>query len=73
MTEEIIQRMNALYHKSKDSGLTEGEQEEYQSLKSQYISSIRSNLRSQLNHIDIENEDGTISNLGEKYGKKKPD
>ena len=28
------------------------------------------NLTAQLNNIDIQNEDGTIENLGEKYGNK---
>ena len=30
----------------------------------------RANFRNQLNNIDIQNEDGTITNLGEKYGNK---
>ena len=28
------------------------------------------NLRSQLNNIDVEEKDGTIVNLGEKFGNK---
>ena len=28
------------------------------------------NLRGQLNNMSIQNPDGTITNLGEKYGKK---
>ena len=31
---------------------------------------IRVNLRSQLNNIDMEQKDGSIVNLGEKYGGK---
>ena len=29
------------------------------------------NLRSQLDNISIKEEDGSITNLGEKYGRKK--
>ena len=31
---------------------------------------FRKNLRSQLDNIDIKEADGSITNLGEKYGKK---
>ena len=39
-------------------------------LREEYIASFRKNLRSQLNQIDIQNADGSVENLGEKYGKK---
>lgn len=71
MNETQIARINELYHKSKAEGLTEEEKKEQQELRSEYIASIRSNLRSQLNNISIQNEDGSITNLGEKYGNKK--
>ncbi len=32
---------------------------------------MRKNLRAQLNNIDIQENDGSIVNLGEKYGRKK--
>ena len=66
--EERIQRINELYHKSKAEGLTPEEKEENERLRTEYIQNIRSNLRAQLNHIDIVNEDGTVENLGDKYG-----
>lgn len=68
-----IDRINELYHKSKAEGLTAAEKEEQQILRKQYVAAIRSSLRSQLNHIDMEMEDGTIVNLGEKYGNKAKD
>ena len=71
MNEAQIARINELYHKSKAEGLTEAEKKEQQALRSEYVASIRSNLRSQLNNISIQNEDGSITNLGEKYGNKK--
>ncbi len=69
--EEKIKRINELYHKSKAEGLTEAEKKEQALLRSEYIATIRSNLRGQLNQISIQNEDGSVTNLGEKYGNKK--
>ena len=37
-------------------------------LRSEYIANIRANLRGQLDSISIVSEDGTVENLGEKYG-----
>ena len=68
--EERIARINALYHKSQTVGLTDVEKMEQKVLRQEYIQSIRSSLKAQLDSIDIENEDGTITNLGEKYGQK---
>ena len=68
--EEKIARINALDHKSKAEGLTAEEKVEQQALRKDYLESIRNAIRGQLNNIDIENEDGTIENLGEKYGRK---
>jgi len=59
-----------LYHKSQAEGLTEEEKKEQKRLREEYIADVRANFRSQLNNIDIQNEDGTITNLGEKYGNK---
>lgn len=67
--DEKLKRINELYHKSKSpEGLTPEEKEEQQSLRREFIASVRANVRSQLNQITIENEDGTLENLGEKYG-----
>ena len=70
MNQEKIDRINELYHKSKAEGLTEEEKEEQQALRKAYIESVRNALRGHLNNIDIQNEDGTIENLGEKFGRK---
>ena len=37
-------------------------------LRREYIATIRMNLRSQLDSIDIQEADGSVTNLGEKYG-----
>lgn len=68
--EERIQRINALYHKSQAEGLTEEEKKEQALLRSEYIASIRNSLKGQLDRIDIQKEDGSIENLGEKYGNR---
>ena len=69
--EERIARINELYHKSKtDIGLTNEEKEEQALLRKEYLESIRKSIRSQLNNVDIQNADGTITNLGEKFGNK---
>lgn len=70
MNEEKIARINELYRKSKAEGLTESEKREQTLLRKEYIESFRRNMRSQLNNISIQNPDGTIENLGEKYGNK---
>lgn len=69
--QQTIDRINALYHKSQNEGLTEEEKEEQKMLRQKYVLAIRRNLRGQLNNINIQNEDGSIENLGEKYGNKK--
>ena len=68
--EKKIARINELYHKAKAEGLTEEEKKEQASLRSEYIANIRANLRGQLNNIDIQEKDGTVTNLGERYGDK---
>lgn len=70
MNQEKIDRINELYRKSKAEGLTEEETKEQALLRQEYIASVRANLRGQLNNISIKNEDGSITNLGEKYGNK---
>ena len=71
MEVEKIDRINALAHKAKSVGLTEEEKKERDLLRKEYLASVRMNLRSQLDNIDVKMDDGTIVNLGEKYGLKK--
>lgn len=65
-----IERINELARKSKTVGLTEEEKEEQAVLRKAYIASFKRNLRAQLDNIDIKEPDGSIVNLGEKYGNK---
>lgn len=68
MNQERIDRINALYHKSKAEGLTEEEKAEQAKLRKEYIADIRMSLRGTLNNISIKEADGSITDLGEKYG-----
>ncbi len=70
MDEKKIERINALYHKSKKEGLTEEEKREQKQLRQEYIASIRNNIRSQLDRVTIVNPDGTMVDLGEAHRKK---
>lgn len=68
MEESKIARINELAKKSKAEGLTEAEKKEQQLLRQEFLADIRKNLKSQLDQIDVKEADGTIVNLGEKYG-----
>ena len=66
-----IDRINALAHKAKSVGLTEEEKKEQAELRQEYLAAVRGNLRAQLNNISIKEADGSVTNLGDKYGRKK--
>ncbi len=69
MKQEQIDRINELYRKSKAEGLTESEKKEQDMLRKQFVADVRGNVRAQLDNIDMVNADGSVENLGEKYGK----
>lgn len=71
MDDKKVARINELYHKSKAEGLTAEELKEQQILRKEYVDSFKRNLRGQLNNISIKEKDGSITNLGEKFGNKK--
>ena len=66
ITDKKLARINELARKAKAEGLTK----ERDVLRREYIEAVRANLRGQLNNINIQELDGSITNLGEKYGKK---
>ena len=72
MKEKYIQRINELALKSKTQGLTEAEKAEQKKLRMEFVADVKANLRSQLNNISIVEKDGSITDLGETVGKKKP-
>lgn len=69
--EEKIKRINELYHKSQAEGLTEDEKSEQAKLRAEYVANVRANLKGQLDNMSIKEADGSITNLGEKYGNRK--
>ncbi len=68
--EKKIKRINELYHKSQKEELTEEEKQEQKALRAEYVANVRGNLRSQLDGINIQETNGSITNLGKKYGKR---
>lgn len=60
ITDKDIARINELYHKSKNEGLSPEEKDEQARLRGEYIASVRKNLRSNLDNMSIKNPDGTI-------------
>ena len=65
---ERIARINELYHISQKRELTPSEKMEQNALRKEYVDAIRNNLKAQLDNIDVVEKDGSITNLGEKYG-----
>ena len=59
ISKEKIARINQLAHKKKARGLTEEESLEQKELYKEYIASIRVNLKSQLDMIEIVDDDSS--------------
>lgn len=66
MTEEKIARINALYKKSKSTGLSEDEKKEQAKLRREYIDAMKADLQRSLDNIRIVNPDGSIEELKKK-------
>jgi 5-formyltetrahydrofolate cyclo-ligase len=69
ITEEDIKRINELYHKSQNEGLSDAEKEEQQNLRKAYIEAMRGNIKSQLDSIVVQRPDGTREKLKRKKKK----
>ena len=59
ITKEMIERINCLARKKKTEGLTEDEQIEQKILYREYIDAFKANLKSQLDLIEIVDEEGS--------------
>jgi Uncharacterized protein conserved in bacteria len=66
MNDSKIERINELYHKSQNEGLTEEEKLEQAKLRQEYIAAIRANLKGTLNNVSLLNPDGTVTELAKK-------
>lgn len=69
--DEKIKRINELYRKSKEDGLSVDEKKEQEELRCEYIASVRNNLRGQLDNIELVHPDGSKTLLTEKNKKIK--
>ena len=70
MNDNKIARINELYHKSKEEGLTAEEKMEQAKLRQEYIAAIRADLQGTLNNVSLLNPDGTITDLKDIRKKK---
>ena len=67
MTQEKIDRINALAKKQKAEGLTEEEKAEQAVLRREYIDSFKRSLEGQLNNMSIVEPDGTVKKVEKKW------
>lgn len=65
-----IERINELYRKKKAGTLTVEEQKEQDRLRQAYLAAIRGNLKGTLDNTKVQYPDGSIVDLGEKFGNK---
>ena len=59
ITKDMIDRINWLANKKKTAGLTEEEQAEQKILYREYIDAFKANLKSQLDRIEIIDEESS--------------
>ena len=71
MEQEEIDRINELAIKQKSIGLTEEEKKEQADLRKEYLEAIRESMRANLNNISIVEKDGSVTDLGKKFGGEK--
>ncbi|ORX23278.1 DUF896 family protein [Thermoanaerobacterium sp. PSU-2] len=57
ITKEMIDRINYLYRKSKNEGLTDEEKIEQSKLRMEYVKEIRERVKQQLDSIKFADED----------------
>ena len=69
--DERIKRINELYHKSQNEGLTDEEKLEQSILRQEYVDSIKRNRKAQLDNIEIVRPDGSVEKLKPSYKKNK--
>ena len=71
VTEKTLERINELYHKSQNEGLTDEEKLEQSILRQEYVDSIKRNMKAQLDNIEIVRPDGSVEKLKPSYKKNK--
>lgn len=66
MTEELIERINALARKAKSEGLTEAEKAEQTELRQQYIKAFRQGLQNTLDNVYVVDPQGNKTKIEKK-------
>ncbi len=66
MDDKKIAKINELYKKQQEVGLTEEEKELQSELRKEFIASVRGNLKAQLDNISIVEKDGSITDLSKR-------
>lgn len=51
--EEVIEKINILYKKSQEEGLSDKEKELQQKLRQRYIDNVKRNFRAQLDGVEL--------------------
>lgn len=62
ITQEMIDRINELAHKKKAEGLSQAERAEQLELYKEYISAFKANLKSELDMIEIVDDEKNEKN-----------
>ena len=70
MTQDLIEKINALAKKKREEGLTEEEQKLQKELYKEYLTQFRSGFKQQLNNVDVKFPDGKVVPLTELNKKK---
>mgnify|MGYP000110398923 FL=1 len=68
ISEEKIDRINALAHKQQSVGLTQEEKDEQAKLRQEYITAVRESLVGNLEHTYIVDEKGNKKKVKKKNG-----
>ena len=66
ITDEQVQRINALARKGRTEGLTEAEKAEQAALRRAYIDAVKASLESHLENTYIQEPDGSKTKLKKK-------
>ncbi len=70
MTQELIEKINALAKKKREVGLTPEEQELQKKLYKEYLTQFRSGFKQQLGNVDVKFPDGKVVPLTELHKNK---
>lgn len=71
MTQDLIEKINALAKKKREEGLSEQEQKLQKELYKEYLTQFRSGFKKQLQNVDVKLPDGKVVPLTELNKKDK--